>query len=540
MVRLFYGHYMSMQESFSSLIVPYAHNSIACFDGCKDFLASIFYFQEANTMSIIAVKSLTFCHDGSYDNVFENVSFQLDTDWKTGFIGRNGRGKTTFLNLLLGRYPYHGQISAPMQFDYFPFYVPDKTQLTLHVIESITDAPAWQINKELSLLDVSEDVLYRSFDTLSNGEQTKVLLGSLFLNDNHFLLIDEPTNHLDIRARAIVGDYLKSKHSFILVSHDRAFLDYCIDHVLCINKTNIEVQKGNFSSWFENKSRTDHFELSQNEKLESQIKSFSTASKRTAAWSDKVEKSKRHPKAPDVGGDKGYIGRKAAKMMKRSKSIEDRAQKSIAEKSSLLRNIETADELKLHPLQHHLDRLVTAEHLSVSYDGNVVCTDISFEINRGDRIALYGKNGSGKSSLLKLLLGQDIPHTGTLTIAKNLVVSYLSQDTAHLQGILSEFAAAHKLDQSLFQTILRKLDFERTQFDKPIQSYSGGQKKKVILAKSLCEKAHLYVWDEPLNFIDVLSRLQIEEVVLKYCPTMIFIEHDKAFAGKIATSSIHL
>ena len=491
-------------------------------------------------MSIIAVKNLTFCHDESYDNVFENVSFQLDTDWKTGFIGRNGRGKTTFLNLLLGRYPHHGQISAPTQFDYFPFNVPDKTLLTLHIVESITDAPVWQINKELSLLDVSEDVLYRSFDTLSNGEQTKVLLGSLFLNDNHFLLIDEPTNHLDIHSRSIVGDYLKSKRGFILVSHDRAFLDHCIDHVLCINKTNIEVQKGNFSSWFENKSRTDQFELSQNEKLESQIKSLSVASKRTAIWSDKVEKSKHHPKTPDIGGDKGYIGHKAAKMMKRSKSIEDRAQKFIAEKSSLLRNIETADELKLHPLQYHLGRLVTAEHLSVSYDDNAVCSDVSFEINRGDRIALRGKNGSGKSSLLGLLLGQNIPHTGTLTVAKNLVISHVSQDTVHLQGTLSDFAMAHKLDQSLLQTILCKLDFARTQFDKPIQNYSGGQKKKVILAKSLCEKAHLYVWDEPLNFIDVLSRLQIEEVILKYCPTMIFVEHDKTFVGKIATASVYL
>ena len=120
---------------------------------------------------------------------------------------------------------------------------------------------------ELSLLEVGEDVIHRPFETLSNGEQTKVLLAVLFLQDNHFLLIDEPTNHLDVNARKIVSEYLKSKKGFILVSHDRAFLDNCIDHILSINKTNIEVQKGNFSSWLYNKKLQDEYELAENEKL---------------------------------------------------------------------------------------------------------------------------------------------------------------------------------------------------------------------------------------------------------------------------------
>lgn len=147
-------------------------------------------------MSLINVTNLTFSYPGSYDNIFENVSFQIDTNWKLGFTGRNGRGKTTFLNLLLGKYEYSGHISASVNFEYFPFDIQDKSINTIEVIDSICfDYQDWEMRKELNLLDVSEDVLYRPFNTLSNGEQTKVMLVALFLKENSFLLIDEPTNH---------------------------------------------------------------------------------------------------------------------------------------------------------------------------------------------------------------------------------------------------------------------------------------------------------------------------------------------------------
>ncbi|HBG9668237.1 TPA: ABC-F type ribosomal protection protein Lsa(E), partial [Enterococcus faecium] len=155
-------------------------------------------------MSLINVSNLTFSYEGSYDNIFENVSFQIDTDWKLGFIGRNGRGKTTFLNLLLGKYAYSGNISSTVKFEYFPYDVEDKSLYTIEVMKSIcTECMDWEIFREISLLDVQEDALYRPFNTLSNGEQTKVLLAALFLTASCFLLIDEPTNHLDIDARNV-------------------------------------------------------------------------------------------------------------------------------------------------------------------------------------------------------------------------------------------------------------------------------------------------------------------------------------------------
>lgn len=488
-------------------------------------------------MSQINISNLTFCYDGSYDNIFEHVSFQIDTDWKLGFTGRNGRGKTTFLNLLMNKYEYRGSISASVQFDYFPFDVSDDTQHTIEIIRGIcTDFELWQVERELSLLEVSEDVLYRPYYTLSNGERTKILLSALFLKENNFLLIDEPTNHLDMHARRILSDYLDTKKGFILVSHDRTFLDNCIDHILSINKTSIDIQSGNFTSWWTNKQNQDHFELERNKKLLRDIEKLEEAAKRTSKWSQQVEKTK-------IGSgafDRGYIGHKAAKMMKRSKSIEARRQDAVDEKSVLLRDLETSEALSISPMKFHNNRMVELAGGSISYGEKTVCRNINLSIQRGDRVALIGKNGSGKSSILKLILGEDIPFAGHVEVGKGLIISYVPQDTSFLMGDLKEFTRAHNIDESLFKAILRKLDFSRIQFEKNMQDFSGGQKKKVLIAKSLCEKAHLYIWDEPLNYIDVISRMQIEALILEYRPTMLFVEHDRSFVTAVATNEIAL
>jgi lincosamide and streptogramin A transport system ATP-binding/permease protein len=243
---------------------------------------------------------------------------------------------------------------------------------------------------------VSEDVLYRPFDSLSNGEQTKVLLAALFLKENSFLLIDEPTNHLDIHARKLVSDYLNTKKGFILVSHDRAFLDNCVDHILSINKTDIEVQKGNFTNWWDNKQKQDNFELVENERLRKDIKRLSDAAKRTSSWSDEVEKTKNGTRNSGSKVDKGYIGHKAAKMMKRSKTIEHREQSAIEDKSRLLKNVESSESLKISQLAYHKNQLVELDHVSIHYGGRTVCSEINFTVEQGERIALLGPNGSGK------------------------------------------------------------------------------------------------------------------------------------------------
>lgn len=332
-------------------------------------------------MSLISVNNLTFGYDGSLKNIFENVSFNIDTDWKLGLIGRNGKGKTTFLKLLLDKYEYKGTISKNVEFDYFPFEIKNKERMTIEVVNEIApNVEDWEIIKELNLLNTDTEILYRNFKLLSGGEQVKILLVSLFLKGKNFLLIDEPTNHLDNETRDSLVVYLKKKKGFILVSHDRNFLDKVVDHIISINNTNIDVQKGNFSSWQENKDRQDNFEMIQNEKLKKDITRLEIASKNTANWSNKVEKSKYNTTNSGSSVDRGYIGHQSAKMMKKAK----------------------------------------------------------------------------------------------------------------------------------------------------------------VMAKSISESANLYIWDEPLNYIDILTRIQIEDAILKYKPTLIFVEHDETFIEKVATKIINL
>lgn len=521
-------------------------------------------------MSFINIVDLTFAYEGSSDYVFEDVSFRIDTDWRLGFTGRNGRGKTTFLRLLMDlnrkpadrKYEYSGNISAAVEFEYFPYPVRDNELMGIEIAEEILPgstepAEVWKLFRELSLLAVGEEVLYRPFNTLSHGEQTKVLLALLFLKENHFLLIDEPTNHLDMEAREILGEYLKKKSGFILVSHDRRLLDTAVDHILAINKTNVEIQKGNFSSWWENKKRQDAFELAENERLKKDISRLKTAAKQSGDWGDQVEATKighrkevRNATVKDVA-NRDYIGEKSRRLQMRRKNLERRQERAIDEKSGLLKNLEEAEKLTLFPLEYRSERLGEFRDVAIFYGEKCAVSDFALEICRQDRIALCGGNGCGKSSVLKVLLDvqrlredQDAPavmsYTGTVTLGSGLVVSYVPQDAGFLSGTLADYADERGIDLQVLNMLLRKLDFSREQLEKRMEEFSEGQKKKVLLAASLVTKAHLYVWDEPLNYIDVFSRMQIEELILKFKPTLVFVEHDREFTERIATGTVRM
>lgn len=541
-------------------------------------------------MAQINVNGLTFCYEGSFDNIFENSSFSIDTDWRLGFIGRNGKGKTTFLNLLLGNYEYGGSITTSAVFDYFPYEVTEEQmhRMAADFVEELKGGcELWRVICELSELSEDAEILYRPFGALSPGERTKILLAVLFSGENDFLLIDEPTNHLDEEARGCVKEYLVSKKGFLLVSHDRDLLDACVDHVLVLNRKTIEVQKGNFSSWWENKRRRDAFVQAENEKHLKEIGKLRQAAARADQWADKNERTKigfDPRKEPDrCIATRAYIGAKTKKMQSRVTDMKRRIDREIDEKEGLLVDLEQPVDLKMTPLAHHKRVLVNARDYEVQYRDakHPLFTGLTFSVEQGERIALHGANGCGKSTLIKLLLQKagygDLPllavgceagavpltaeyeaenmpsamecRSGTLPAvtekgmfetASGLVISYVNQDTSMLRGGISEFCVQRQLDESLFCAILRQLDMERVQFTKNMEDYSEGQKKKILLAASLLTPAHLYVWDEPLNYIDVFSRMQIERLLLQFSPTMLFVEHDVRFREKIATGVVEL
>ena len=492
-------------------------------------------------MSQITIQDLHFTYDGDHTPVFEGLNLQLDTSWKLGLVGRNGRGKTTLLRLLSGELESQGTISLRQSCLRWPKPVAEPARRTLDILlEETAPEDEWKLYRELSLLGLSEEILDRPFSTLSGGEQTRALLAALFLDEGAYPMIDEPTNHLDASGRALVAGYLRSlDRGFLLVSHDRAFLDGCVDHILALNRTGPELVRGTFSSWFRDKEDRDRGEAHRNEKLKGEIKRLEQAARRVDRWSDRVEQTKYGSKNSGLRPDRGFIGHKSAKMMRRAKNIEERQQRVIQEKTGLLKDIERADSLKLAPLAYHSDRLLEGRELAASYPG-VEGRPVSFTLRQGDRLCLDGGNGSGKTSLLRLVLGEEVPHTGTLLRASGLVISCVPQRADHLRGNPVGWAEGQGIDVTLFLTILRKLDFSRGLFERDMGEYSAGQQKKALLAASLCRSAHLYVWDEPLNYIDLFSRMQLEELILQYRPTLLFVEHDRVFQEKIATDTVKI
>ena len=234
-------------------------------------------------------------------------------------------------------------------------------------------------------------------------------------------------------------------------------------------------------------------------------------------------------------------------MQKRVKQYEQRIDREIKEKEGLLRDIENPVELKIKPLVYHKDILVSARDFTMGYtQDSPLVHNFNFKIGRGERVFLHGKNGCGKTSFIKAVLNlynkedSNIISSGQLNIGSGLVVSYINQDTSFLKGTIKEFCAQKGLEESLFCAILRQLDLERVQFVKSFEDYSEGQKKKVLIAASLMTPAHLYIWDEPLNYIDVFTRIQLEELLLEFKPSMILVEHDVRFQEKIATRVVHM
>ena len=225
---------------------------------------------------------------------------------------------------------------------------------------------------------------------------------------------------------------------------------------------------------------------------------------------------------------RSYMGEQSRRMQQRRKNLENRVEKNIEEKEGLLKNLELADDLKIFPLTHPAGRLIQCRDAAIAYGNRTILEHLTFTLENGDILALVGKNGCGKSSVMKALTGEIAPAAGEIRLASGLILSVVPQQ-AHLSGSLRDYIRENGIDETQFKTILRKLNFSREQFEKPMEDFSAGQQKKVLLACSLCTRAHLYLWDEPLNYIDVLSRMQIERLIAQFRPTMILVEHDQTF-----------
>lgn len=498
-------------------------------------------------MTNIKIDHLTFGYDQLGTLLFDDAQLNIADDWKLGLVGRNGRGKTTLLNVLRGELPYQGEITHQLEMKYFPKKVEDPTQLTYYALSEDEELEIWKLDRELTLLNCDLDVLWRPYSTLSGGEQTKVLLALLFLEKHSFPLIDEPTNHLDRHGRQQVAKYLgHKKQGYILVSHDRTFLDQTVNHILAIEKNQLILYQGNFSTYEEQKAQRDAYEQAQNSKLKKEINRLQKTAQEKAEWSKSREKDKTNKSKGFIDTEyrrvsPGAIGADAARMMKRSKAIIQRVEGQIGEKEKLLKNIETVDTLKISYEENYHRRILQVEDLALRYADKPLFDRKSFELFRGECLTITGENGSGKTSMVQALLGEFWGEIeGSIQRANGLKISRIRQNYESNQGTLEDFAEKEGLDYSQFLNNLRKLGMERRVFGNKIQNMSMGQRKKVELAKSLSQTANLYIWDEPLNYLDVFNQKQILELLLRTKPTMILIEHDDYFVNRVSDKIVQL
>lgn len=524
-------------------------------------------------MAQIEIKDITFYYDDFYHPVFEHLTVNLDTEWNMALVGRNGRGKSTLLKLLEGSLqPTLGEIRRPGTVSYFPYLYDARFTKALDVVKECigglrtleqklqeqedafskgsmneNGSTAYfellnqyleldgysmesHICKELSQMGLSETLLEQDFATLSGGEQTCMLIIALFLRKDTFVLLDEPTNHLDAGKKEHLKEYLKKKKGFIIASHDTAFLDAVCDHILAINKADISIEQGNYSTWRNNMELKEQFELRTKEKLEREISQLERQSKQTRTWSNIGNKQK-YPFAGHfrTNGTRAY--------MRQAKAAEQQIQDNLAEKKQLLRNMEAERKLNITQESVRRECLLTADHVTFCYEGasGPVFEDITLHIYPGDKIWLRGKNGAGKTTLLKLLAGK--LHGTGIRRAGGISIAYITQEPTERSGDVKEgIQADYRRFKELCMLFDVPPDFER----RPLETLSSGELKKVDIARTLAEHHQILFLDEPLNYMDVQFKTQLEVALSEEELTLVFVEHNEEFGERLATRIIEL
>lgn len=521
-------------------------------------------------MPTLICRHLTFGHPGADHNLFESLDLVIDTDWRTCLSGSNGRGKTTLLKLLSGALTAdRGDIEIQQPLRYFPPAVPDPAAAALAVAQDAAGPfRQWQeamsaalasndsagierygeleqqyqaaggyeldarLAAELDALAVPEPLHNKPFHTLSGGEQTRVLLAGLFAAEHPYALIDEPTNHLDQRGRRLLGDYLATKPGFLLVSHDRAFVDRCCDHVLALNADTVDLVATRFSQWRAQHKAQLRADAARNAHLKGEIAGF----ERTAATRRRGADAREAAKSGAV--DKGFEGARAARQMKRALTAERRARQAADERRESLRNLEKHYPIKFSRHSRTLPAITVAN--GCVHRPGPLFEPVSFSLQAGTRLAISGHNGSGKTSLLEVLAGTRLNTTGTFAIPERTRIAYARQEPLWLKGTLSDHLRLAGIEEPAFRQILAALGLRGNSVDAPLQNLSHGQRKKIDLARTLSIDSDLLIWDEPLNYLDIDAREALEEAIASEQPTLVLVEHDVAFLDKVATTTLQL
>ena len=494
-------------------------------------------------------------------NVLDGLTFQVDQGERVGLLGRNGAGKTTLFKILTGELDYDegtvvvGQgrrVGLISQIPVYPagYTVEDVLRSAFARLQSLaeemralearmaagesdpailkrygtlserfeafggydTDVAVNKIANGLSIPDAQRQQL---FDSLSGGEKTRVNLGRLILEDTDILLLDEPTNHLDLHATEWLEEYIRGfRGTVVTISHDRYFLDRTVTRVIEIQDGRAEFYSGNYSFYAVEKERRYQERMKQYEKEQAKIQQLEKAAEQLRVWAF-------------MGMDKTY--RRAISMEKRIERMRTTSKPTKARKM----------DARFSSAEFHGDEVLGIRNVSKSYGDKHLFEGISLKVEGGERIALIGDNGTGKSTLIKMIVGELYPDDGRIKTGPQVKEAYLPQivrfDHPDWNLVENMMAAKKGLSAQSARNRLAAYDFRGEDVFKPVSVLSGGEQSRLRLCMLMDDEINFLILDEPTNHLDIDSREWIEEAVEAYDGTLLFVSHDRYFINRFAT-----
>ena len=497
------------------------------------------------------------------DSILENICFTVNEGDKIGIIGINGTGKTTLMKIISGEYGYdEGDIytSKDCEIGYLQQNTNFLSNNTIleevleifkplidmenylrelehriaeegsknnspileklmndysHTLEDFASKNGYGYKSEakgvLKGLGFKDEDMNKPINILSGGEKTRVLLGKLLLKKPTLLLLDEPTNHLDSEAIEWLEFFLKQyKGTVMLISHDRYFLDQVVDRVFEIHNKKLKTYNGNYSKFIE---------LSKIEK-ELELKRYEDQQKDLKKQEESIERLKAY-------------GRE--KHLKRARSKEKALEKiDVLDKPESYRK---KAKIQFNPSISSGNDVLHVNDLSMAYDERVLFKGVNFDIYRGEKVALIGPNGIGKSTLFKIIMKELTPICGDFKLGTNVNVSYFHQEqkTLNLDNTIIDeiWDSNEKLTQTEIRNMLGSLLFEDEEVFKKISTLSGGERARIAILKLILSKANFLLLDEPTNHLDIDSKEVLEEALENYTGTIFTISHDRYFLNTV-------